>query len=124
MPLVKRFEDLVAWQEARILNQRIYKLCQCREIAGDFELKNQLRGVALSVMTNIAEGFDCDSNTEFARFLGIARRSAVEVQSLLYSAIDAGHIDQATLDAHYAQAAKAKALIGGLKQSLIQRKKT
>jgi four helix bundle protein len=124
MSLVKRFEDLVAWQEARVLNQRVYALCQSGGIAGDFELKNQLRRAALSVMTNIAEGFDCDSNIEFARFLGIARRSAVEVQSLLYSALDARHIDQEKLDTYYAQAAKTKALIGGLKKSLIQRKKT
>jgi four helix bundle protein len=123
MALVKRFEELIAWQEARILNRQIYKLCQSGGIARDFELKNQLRGAALSVMTNVAEGFDCDSNVEFARFLGIARRSAVEVQSLLYSAIDAGHIDQGTLDTYYTQAAKAKAVIGGLKKSLLQQKK-
>ena len=71
MPLVKRFEDLMAWQEARILNQRIYKLCQSAEIARDFRLREQLRGAVLSVMTNIAEGFDCESNVEFARFLGM-----------------------------------------------------
>ncbi len=72
-------------------------------------------------MTNIAEGFDCDSQVEFARFLGIARRSAVEVQSLLYVALDVGYIDKKTFDDEYEQARKTKALIGGFKQSLKKR---
>jgi four helix bundle protein len=69
-------------------------------------------------MTNIAEGFDCESKVEFARFLGIARRSAVEVQSLLYAALDVGYISQEGFTAEYQQAEKTKALIGGLKRSL------
>ena len=69
-------------------------------------------------MTNIAEGFDCDSKIEFACFLGIARRSAVEVQSLLYAALDIGYIDEQDFKSEYQQAEKTKALIGGLKKSL------
>jgi four helix bundle protein len=72
-------------------------------------------------MTNIAEGFDCDSKPEFARFLGIARRSAVEVQSFLYVALDAGHIHQSVFREEYEQARKTKALIGGFRHSLSQR---
>lgn len=90
MALVKRFEDLMAWQEARKLNQQICALTNDSVYARDFEFKNQIRGASLSGMTNIAEGFDCDSKIEFARFLGIARRSIVEVQSLLYVGLDAG----------------------------------
>lgn len=69
-------------------------------------------------MTKIAEGFDCESKVEFARFLGIARRSAVEVQSLLYAALDIGYINEDVFKAEYQQAEKTKALIGGLKTSL------
>jgi four helix bundle protein len=69
-------------------------------------------------MANIAEGFDCESHAEFARFLGFARRSAVEVQSLLYTALDVGYIHEQTFKAEYQQAEKTKALIGGLKKSL------
>lgn len=69
-------------------------------------------------MANIAEGFDCESSREFARFLEIARRSAVEVQSLLYVARDAGYIDDATFQATYRLAGRTKALIGGFRQSL------
>jgi four helix bundle protein len=74
-------------------------------------------------MANCAEGFDCESRREFARFLGFARRSAVEVQSLLYVALDAGYINLSVFDSHYAQAAKTKALLGGLKHSLTNSKK-
>jgi four helix bundle protein len=84
----------------------------------DFGLRDQIRRAAVSAMTNIAEGFDCDSKKEFARFLGIARRSAVEVQSLLYVALDVGYINEDAFEVHYAQAAKTKGLIGGLKHSL------
>ena len=69
-------------------------------------------------MTNIAEGFDWDSKLEFARFLGIARPSAVEVQSLLYVALDVGYINQAEFQQYYAQVATTKGLIGALKHSL------
>jgi len=69
-------------------------------------------------MANIAEGFDCDSHAEFARFLGIARRSAVEVQSLLYAALDAGYITQEIFQNHYNQASKVKALVSAFKSSL------
>lgn len=121
MSYAKRFEDLQAWQEARTLTRQVYRLCAIGRIARDLGLRDQLCRAAVSTMANCAEGFDCESKAEFARFLGIARRSAVEVQSLLYVALDAGYIDQPIFDAHYAQASKAKALLGGLKHSLKKR---
>ena len=69
-------------------------------------------------MTNITKGFDCDSKIEFARFLGIARRSEVEVQSLLYAALDIGYITESDFKSCYEQARKVKALISVLKTSL------
>jgi four helix bundle protein len=72
-------------------------------------------------MANIAEGFDCNSNAEFSRFLGIARRSTVEVQSLLYTALDVGYITDEQFIASYAQADKTKALIGGFMHALKKR---
>jgi len=118
MPLVKRFEDIRAWQEARTLTQQIYQLSASGSFAQDFGLRDQIRRASVSAMTNIAEGFDCESKREFARFLGIARRSAVEVQSLLHVALDAGYILEETFQAYYAQAIKTKALIGAFKRSL------
>ncbi|MFQ5398700.1 MAG: four helix bundle protein [Anaerolineae bacterium] len=120
MAMIERFEDIRAWQEARLLSQQIYSLSGAGSFAKDFGLKDQIRRAAVSEMTNIAEGFDCDSKKEFARFLGIARRSAVEVQSLLYVALDAKYITQNEFNAHYAQANKAKGLIGGFKHSLTK----
>lgn len=118
MPLIKRFEDIIAWQEARKLVASIYRLTNSGALAKDFGLRGQLQRATVSVMTNVAEGFDCESQVEFARFLGIARRSAVEVQSLLYTALDVGYINEQTFKTEYQQAEKTKALIGGLKKSL------
>jgi len=121
MPLIARFEDILAWQEARKLVRMIYVLTDLGAIGKDFGLRDQIRRAAVSVMANIAEGFDCDSNAEFARFLGFARRSAAEVQSLLYAALDIGYITDAQFQEHYEQSRKAKALIGGFKYALKKR---
>jgi four helix bundle protein len=118
MALIERFEDIFAWQEARELVKQIYAITGEGVFAKDFDLRSQIQRAAVSVMTNIAEGFDCESKIEFSRFLGIARRSAVEVQSLLYTAFDVGYIDQATFDELYEKARKTKALIGGFRASL------
>ena len=118
MVLIKKFEDIVAWQEARKLVASIYKITNTGALAKDYGLRDQIQRASVSAMTNIAEGFDCESKVEFARFLGIARRSAVEVQSLLYAALDIGYINQETFNVEYQQAEKTKALIGGLKRSL------
>ena len=118
MALVTRFEDLQAWQEARKLVNMIYKLTGAGPLAKDFGVRDQIQRASVSAMTNIAEGFDCESKAEFARFLGFARRSAVEVQSLLYTSYDIGYITEAQLKENYEQARIAKALIGGLKRSL------
>src|SRR5215216_7710387 len=69
------------------------------------------------IRSNVVEGFDCESKAEFARFLGFARRSAVEVQSLLYTAFDLTYITEPQFKEYYEQARKTKALIGGLKRS-------
>jgi four helix bundle protein len=117
MALIKKFEDIIAWQEARNLVSSIYRLTNSGALAKDYGMRDQLQRAAVSAMTNIAEGFDCESKAEFARFLGIARRSAVEVQSLLYAAFDVGYISEQVFKTEHQQAEKAKALIGGFKHS-------
>ena len=121
MVLIKRFEEILAWQEARKLVREIYGITREGNFSRDFGLRDQIQRSAVSIMANIAEGFDCQSHIEFARFLGIARRSAVEVQSLLYVAQDIGYIPEVIFKAEYSQAEKTKALIGGLKKSLKSR---
>ena len=120
MAMIQRFEDIQAWQEARILVKMIYQLTNKENFSKDYGMRDQIRRASVSVMNNIAEGFDCESKIEFARFLGIARRSAVEVQSILYAALDVDYINQTEFDLYYEQARKAKALIGGFKRSLAK----
>jgi four helix bundle protein len=120
MVSITKFEDLIAWQEARVLVKSVYKMTSDGSFAKDFGMRDQIQRAAVSVMANIAEGFDCESTAEFSCFLGISRRSAVEVQSLLYAALDVEHINQDVFKSHYEQARKCKALIGGLKQSILK----
>ena len=118
---VRRFEDIQAWQEARILTKQVYMLTKEGLLSKDFGLRDQIQRAAVSVMANIAEGFDCDSHAEFARFLGFARRSAVEVQSLLYAALDAGYVTSDVFKSTYDQANKTKAMVSAFKSSLQRR---
>lgn len=83
-------------------------------------MRDQIQRASVSVMANVAEGFDCESTAEFARFLGFARRSAVEVQSLLYAALDVEYINQDVFKSYYEQAKKCKVLIGGLKYGILR----
>ena len=121
MAMIQRFEDMQSWQEARKLVKIIDSITSKEVFSRDFEMRDQIRRASVSVMADIAEGFDCESKLEFARFLGIARRSAVEVQSLLYAAIEANYINETEFDLHYEQARKTKALIGGFKRSLTKK---
>jgi four helix bundle protein len=118
---IRRFEDIQAWQEARILTKHIYALTREGALSKDFGLRDQLQRASVSIMANIAEGFDCDSHAEFIRFLGYARRSAVEVQSLLYAVLDVGHISSEEFKETYEQANKTKALVSAFKSSLQRR---
>lgn len=121
MAMIQRFEDIQAWQEARKLVKMVYSLTNKESFSKDFGMRDQIRRASVSVMANIAEGFDCESKVEFARFLGIARRSAVEVQSILYAALDVGYINNDEFNLHYEQARKAKALAGAFKRSLTNK---
>jgi four helix bundle protein len=82
MALVKRFEDLRAWQVARRLVKEIYAVTRREAFAHDYGLRDQIQRAAVSAMCNIAEGFENGTNGDFSRFLTYARASAAEVQSL------------------------------------------
>jgi four helix bundle protein len=92
MPTVKHFEDLHVWQSARELVRMVYADSGQMEFGRDFGLKDQIRRAAVSVMSNIAEGFTAGSDADFVRFLGFARRSNSEVQSQTYVALDLNYI--------------------------------
>jgi four helix bundle protein len=114
MAKIERFEDLQSWQKARQLTNYVYKLTGHPQFAKDFRLRDQIRDAAGSVMHNIAEGFDAGSNPEFIRFLKIARRSASEVQSQLYLALDRSYITIEELKAAYDLATESKRLANGM----------
>ena len=93
MSLASNFEDLTIWQDARQLLKEIYSIFMIKGLAQrDYGFRDQLQRAALSVMNNIAEGFERSSKADFARFLDIAKGSCGEVRSMLYVANDLGYI--------------------------------
>jgi len=90
MAKIERFEDIDAWKKARELTKIIYEVTAQGKIASDFSLRDQLRRASVSIMANIAEGFEREGNKEFRQFLATAKGSAGEVKALLYVALDAG----------------------------------
>lgn len=89
---IEKFEDIRAWQQARELTNLVYDLTEKGNFVKDYRLRDQIQGAAGSIMHNIAEGFDDGSEVEFIRFLKYARRSASEVQSETYLALDRKYI--------------------------------
>lgn len=110
---IQRFEDLDVWREGRELTKKIYSLTKIKGFSRDFPLVDQIRRAAISVTSNIAEGFDAQSNAEFARFLSFARRSASEVKSQLYVALDEGYIDNLEFTDTYEMASRISRMIWG-----------
>jgi four helix bundle protein len=94
MATFKSFEDIQAWQKARVITRLIYEMTADGRFARDFGLRDQVRRASVSIMANIAEGFGRHSDKEFANFLNIAHGSASEAQSHLYIGLDLGYIDK------------------------------
>ena len=90
--LAKCFEDLDIWKEARRLTKEIYRLTSGPKFSKDFSLRGQVQSAAVSVMSNIAEGFERGGNQEFGQFLYVAKGSCGEVRSQLYVAVDQGYV--------------------------------
>src|SRR5215468_5829156 len=90
---IDRFEDLIAWQKSRALTGNIYQVTCEGPFARDFGLKDQIRRAAVSIMSNVAEGFERNRPGEFHQFLSVAKGSCAEVRSQLYVAHDAGYLD-------------------------------
>jgi four helix bundle protein len=122
MATIRQFEDIKAWQKARELVREVYKICASTRLGRDFELRNQICSAAVSVMSNIAEGFSRNSSKEFARFLDIARGSCSEVKSLLYVAVDVGYLTQTEFERLSALATAVASLVGGFTSYLRTRR--
>lgn len=91
-----RFEESPAWQKARELHRLVYAATRKRPVADDYEYCRQIRRASLSIMNNIAEGFERYRLGEVHQFLSIAKGSAAEVRSMVYAGLDVGHLDQAS----------------------------
>lgn len=116
MARIEKFEDIEACQRARQLAEAVYAVTSEGKFARDFGLRDQIQRAAVSVMSNIAEGFERGGDVEFRRFLAIAKGSAGEVKAQLYVALDAGLIDQTAFDSLYKSATEN--LIGGFMRYL------
>jgi four helix bundle protein len=106
MATVKRFEDLDAWKTSRQLANHIYDITSEDPFARDFGLRDQIQRAAVSVMSNIAEGFNSRTQRIFIDLLGRARGSAAEVQSQLYLALDRAYIVESQFNDGYELADK------------------
>ena len=111
---IQRFEELQSRKKARSLMNDVYDLTSAAIFEKDWDLRRQIRKTAISVMANIAEGFDAGSGREFIRFLKFSRRSAGELQSHGYIGMDRGLISQTQFKSLYTQAREVKNLIGGM----------
>lgn len=124
---IKRFEDIEAWKKARTMTKMIYTLTSREQFYKDYRLRDQIRDASTSVMSNIAEGFDSYSRAEFARFLTIARRSASEIQSHMYVALDQNYLSQDEFNKIYQDAETIRRIISGfikyLRGGRVQNKK-
>jgi four helix bundle protein len=123
MTSLQSFEDVHAWQKGRELAHSIYRATDSCGIGRDFALRDQLRRAALSVVSNIAEGFErTGGGREFRHFLSMAKGSTGEIRSQLYVALDAGLLSQVDFDRISAMALETGRLIGGFMRYLEERK--
>jgi four helix bundle protein len=116
--MTARFEELVAWQKARLLNKAVYELTRERPFSRYFALRDQIQRSALSVMSNIAEGFERGSAADYYRFLVIAKSSCGEVRCQLYAALDVNCINQTQFNEIYNQSLEVSRIIAGLMKAV------
>jgi four helix bundle protein len=107
---IERFEDIETWKEARDLVTVVYKIFSGIK---DYGFRDQLQRASVSIMSNIAEGFDRGTNKEFIQFLVIARGSVSEVRSLLYTALDIGYVEQSDFNDLRERCQKISNLLNG-----------
>ena len=118
MSKVQRFEDLIAWQKARRLTRQVYEFTRRGSCARDFGLSGQIQRASVSIMSNIAEGFERNRHAEFHQFLSVAKSSCAEVRSQLYVALDVGYLNLSEFEALLAQAEEVGRIIGGLRAAV------
>ena len=122
MATIQRFTDLVAWQKARAMNRSIYVLTRRPSVERDRAFVSQIRRASVSVMSNIAEGFERGGRPEFHQFLSVSKASAGEVHSLLYVALDAGYITEGEFRDLQLQVEEVGRVVGGLRAAVAKQR--
>jgi four helix bundle protein len=121
---ISRFEDLVAWQKARVLTRQIYEVTERGGLGRDFSLKDQMRRCAVSIMANIAEGFERSGLPEFQQYLSVAKASRAELRSHLYVAQDVGYLKADVVSRLLLQAEEVGRIVGGLRTAVERERRT
>ena len=114
MATFQSFEEIDIWKKARTLTHAIYKISNSGELAKDFGLKDQMRRASVSIMSNIAEGFERNNNKEFILFLKYAKSSAGELRCQLYVVLDQAYIEDAEVYQLIAEVTEVSKCISGL----------
>jgi four helix bundle protein len=122
MSTVDKFEDLEAWKLARVLTGLIYSVSGAVSFAHDFALRDQIRRASISIVSNIAEGFERDGDKEFLQFLSMAKGSCGEVRAQLCLSFDQKYISRTEFDNLTAKAIQLSPVISGLIRYLRQSK--
>ena len=123
MSKIKKFEDLIAWQKARELTKEIYTVTRQGAFAKDYGLTGQMQRAAVSIMSNVAEGFERGGRGEFQQFLSIAKASCAELRSQLYVALDIGYLAQNRFSQLLEQAEEVGRIVGGLRVSVERQRR-
>ena len=114
MGTIRRFEDLEVWQRARKLTKLVYDVTSAPQFNKDYRLRNQMRDSAVSILSNIAEGFSRHTDKEFIQFLYVSRGSAAELQSQWYVALDQGYLSSFVFENVYAETDHTSRMITNL----------
>lgn len=120
MSKIKRFEDIDCWKKARALTKSVYSISLGARFSKDFALRDQLRRSSISILSNIAEGFERDGNKEFVQFLSIAKGSCGEARAQLYVALDQEYISDAQFRSISEMAIEISRMLSGLIKYLKQ----
>ncbi len=120
MAKIEKFEDIESWKLSREITKLIYKASSTGSFSKDFALVNQIRRASISILSNIAEGFERGGNKEFLQFLAIAKGSCGEVRAQLYVAVDQDYIDEKQFKEISGKLVETSRMISGLMKYLQQ----
>ena len=118
MAKVKKFEEIQSWKKARSLTKEIYRATLTGSFARDFGLKDQMRRASVSILSNIAEGFERGGDKEFLQFLAVAKGSAGELRAQLYVAFDQQYVSVEKFDFLITEVTEVSQLISGFMKYL------